>query len=87
MSKLICKVRLDRNVCCGCIDNQIDSNNFKSCEGCGLKEQEYEIIKVGHSLFIGDWAIVLSADGKIGRVALNRVYDVKRVFIGVDFAK
>ena len=79
MSKLICKVRLDHNICCGCLDNQIDDNNFKSCEGCELREQDYEIIKVGHSLFVGDWAMVLCPNGTIKRVPLDRVYDAKHV--------
>lgn len=80
MEKLICKVRVDaRNVCYGCLDDQIRENSYKSCEHCELKNREYEILKVGHSLFIGDWAMVLGPDGTIKRVALDRVYDVKRV--------
>lgn len=79
MEKLICKVRLDHNICCDCIDRQCEDSEFKSCDGCELRNQDYEIIKVGHSLFIGDWAMVLGPDGKIKRVKLDRVYDVKRV--------
>ena len=86
MDKLICKVRLNHNICCGCLDDQIEENNFKSCEGCELRDREYEILKIGHSLFIGDWAMVLGPDGKIKRVELDRVYDVKSVYIGIDFA-
>ena len=79
MSKLVCKLKIDKNTCYSCLDDQISSNKYIACEKCELKKREYEILSMGHSLFKGDWAMVLRPDGAIERVSLDRVYDVRHI--------
>ena len=86
MQKLICKVK-DDNVCYGCIDRQIKDGFEKNCTGCTDNYYEGEILSFGHGLFVGDYAMVLRPDGRVERVPFKKIYDVKRAFIGIDFAK
>ena len=72
----VCKVKPHPNTCHVCIDMQNTYNQFESCSECIHTNEEYELISVGTSLKGGDWAMVLKG-GKIEKVALNRVYDVK----------
>ena len=46
------------------------------CSKCKLNTDTYELLQVGTGFWSGDYAMV-QKDGKITKVSLNRVYDVK----------
>ena len=76
--KILCKVNPDNNTCCGCIDDQWSGViKKKSCKECLSRIPDYEILQLGHTFFGGDWAMVLNDEGKIERVKLSRVFDVR----------
>lgn len=72
----ICKVRPNRNQCCACLDNQISNNVVLDCQTCSLNTKTYELLQIGTGFWSGNYAMVQN-DGKIEKVALNRIYDVK----------
>ena len=73
MNKL-CKVKPLNCHICVAADKNYDMDY--DCEKCEKNKAVYELISVGHSDSIGDWAMVMK-DGVIRRVALSRVWDVK----------
>lgn len=74
----VCKVRLSEDPCLGCIDRQIDRGEFRGCDNCYVAA-EYELLKIGVStMFRRDYAMVLM-DGKVKRVPLDAVYDIREV--------
>lgn len=76
--KILCKVLPEQNTCCCCIADQLDGiTEHLDCYDCLDRIPDYEILQFGHSLFIGDWAMVLSSDGKVERVKLDRVKRVR----------
>lgn len=77
--KILCKVLPDHNLCCDCIDGQEDGRSEKlACNDCLDRAPDYEILQFGHSLFGGDWAMVL-LDGEVERVKLDRVKRVRTI--------
>ena len=78
--RLICKIKPDDNVCCGCLDMQFDGRiNPRDCEECLETIGKCEIVHFGHSFLKGDWALVLTASGTIKKIPVDRLFDVKRV--------
>lgn len=61
----ICKVRSDRSTC-------------SDCSKCKLNTDIYELLQIGTGFWSGDYAMV-QKDGKITKVSLSRVYDVKEI--------
>jgi hypothetical protein len=78
--KILCKVKPKYDTCCVCIDEHSDRHEFIDCQKCKLHIPEYEVLKIGYTLFKGDYAIVL-LDGKVERVSLDRLFDVRTVHV------
>lgn len=72
----ICKVRPDHSTCSACVATQEMFNVVDDCIKCKLNTDTYELLQVGTVFWSGDYAMV-QKDGKITKVSLNRVYDVK----------
>ena len=72
----ICKVRPDRSTCSACIDTQEMFNVVDDCGKCKLNTDTYELLQIGTGFWSGNYAMV-QKDGKITKVSLNCVYDVK----------
>lgn len=82
---ILCKVMPETNDCCCCIDDQLTGFKKKiECCDCLDNLPTYAILQFGHSLFIGDWAMVCR-NGKVERVSLDRVKKVEVIsgFMGV----
>ena len=76
--KILCKVLPDDNTCCNCIADQWDGyKEHLECSDCLDRIPDSEVLQFGHSLFIGDWAMVLDSDGHVERVKLDRVKRVR----------
>lgn len=72
----ICKVRPSYDQCSECLDYQIYCGEVLNCQTCSLNTNTYELLQIGTGFWSGDYAMV-QKDGKIEKVALNRIYDVK----------
>lgn len=72
----VCKVTPDRSICYQCIAISDMSDIIPDCKTCELNTATYELLQIGTGFWSGDYAIV-QKDGKITKVALHRVYDVK----------
>ena len=72
----ICKVRSDRSTCSACIATQEMFNVVDDCSKCKSNTDIYELLQIGTGFWSGDYAMV-QKDGKITKVSLSRVYDVK----------
>ena len=72
----ICKVRPDHSTCSACVATQEIFNVVDDCIKCKLNTDTYELLQVGTGFWSGDYAMG-QKDGKITKVSLNRVYDVK----------
>ena len=72
----ICKVRPDYSTCSACVATQVMFDVVDDCSKCKLNTDTYELLQVGTGFCSGDYAMV-QKDGKITKVSLNRVYDVK----------
>ena len=72
----ICKVRPDHSTCSTCIATQEMFNVVDDCGKCKLNTDTYELLQVGTGFWSGNYAMVQKG-GKIMKVSLNRVYDVK----------
>jgi peroxiredoxin len=51
-------------------------NMVDDCSRCKLNTDTYELLQIGTGFWSGDYAMV-QKDGKITKVSLNRVYDIK----------
>ena len=76
--KKICKVKLDSSTCHICFETQIAFDMVYNCYKCDLNTREYELLQIGTSFWSGNYAMV-QYDGKIKKVSLSRVYDIKEV--------
>lgn len=88
--KILCKVYPSENTCFGCIDEQLRGDRDQmDCKECRAKIPDSEILQFGHSLFFGDWAMVLGSEGNVERVKLSRVKDVRteHCYIGLDLSR
>ena len=74
----ICKVRSDRSTCSACIATQEMFNVVDDCSKCKSNTDIYELLQIGTGFWSGDYAMV-QKDGKITKVSLSRVYDVKEI--------
>lgn len=72
----ICKVRPDRSTCSDCLDTQEMYNVVDDCSKCKLNTDTYELLQIGAGFFGVGYAMV-QKDGKIIKVSLSRIYDVK----------
>ena len=72
----ICKVKPDRSTCSACLDIQEMCNVVDDCRKCKLNTDTYELLQIGTGFLSGDYAMV-QKDGKITKVSLSRIYDVK----------
>ena len=72
----ICKVRPDRSTCSDCLATQEMFNVVDDCSKCKLNTDTYELLQIGAGFFSVDYAMV-QKDGKITKVSLSRIYDVK----------
>lgn len=72
----ICKVRPDRSTCSACLDTQEMFNVVNDCSKCKLNTDTYELLQIGAGFLGVDYAMV-QKDGKITKVSLSRIYDVK----------
>ena len=70
------KVRPDRSTCSACVATQEMFNVVDDCSRCKLNTDTYELLQIGTGFWSGDYAMV-QKDGKITKVSLNRVYDIK----------
>jgi hypothetical protein len=50
-------------------------DDLPDCSKCGYRSKRYELVEIVHGIF-NDYAFV-QADGKIHKVALDRVCDIK----------
>lgn len=76
--KKICKVKPDRSTCSACLETQMMFDVVDDCSKCELNTREYELIQIGTSFWSSDYAMV-QYDGKIEKVSLNRVYDIREI--------
>ena len=72
----ICKVRPDRSTCSDCLATQEMYNVVDDCSKCKLNTDTYELLQIGAGFFGVGYAMV-QKDGKISKVSLSRIYDVK----------
>lgn len=72
----VCKVKPDVSTCADCLAMGILFSKIENCSKCKLSKDEYELMQIGTEFCGDDYAMVLR-NGKIKKVALNRVYDVK----------
>lgn len=72
----VCKVRPDRSICSQCLAISDASGIIPDCKACA---DTYELLQIGAGFLSVGYAIV-QKDGKITKVALSRVYDVKEIY-------
>lgn len=72
----ICKVRPDRSTCSDCLATQEMYNVVDDCSKCKLNTDTYELLQIGAGFLGVDYAMV-QKDGKITKVSLSCIYDVK----------
>lgn len=75
----ICKVKPSKKECEICKINAFHMEESVDCDKCQFSNNVYELVALGYNRSIGDWAMVYREDGKIERVKLDRVYDVREV--------
>lgn len=75
MSK-ICRVRPERSTCSACVATQEMFDVVDDCSKCAYNTANYELLQIGTGFWSGDYAMV-QRDGKIAKVSLSRVYDVR----------
>lgn len=73
----ICKIKPSDDICCSCLDGQIQHGVILDCVMCEHKLTSYELLSICHGLFY-DYAMVLM-DGRIKKVPLKSVYNVREV--------
>lgn len=69
----VCKVMPDRSICSQCLAISDASDIIPDCKECA---DTYELLQVGTGFWSVNYAMV-QKDGKITKVSLSRVYDVK----------
>lgn len=75
----VCKVRPDYNTCCCCTDDQLKRYiETIECKECLSKQPEHEILKIFTTVFGKVYALVI-IDGKIEKLPIDRLYDVREV--------
>lgn len=74
--KILCKVKPEYDTCCTCIDENTDKKIVADCEKCKSRIPVYEVLQFGHGFWEGDWAMVLTDDGTVEKVELDRLFNV-----------
>ena len=74
----ICKVKPDTDTCSACMETQQIFDVVEDCSKCKLNTENYELLQIGTSFLSGNYAMV-QKDGKIQKVSLKRIYDVREV--------
>lgn len=75
--KKICKVKPDSATCSACVETQMMFDVVDDCKKCDLNTRVYELLQIGTS-FWGSYAMV-QYNGRIEKVSLSRVYDIREV--------
>lgn len=75
MENRVCKIRPLYYQCRSCMDIDMEMEAVSDCSKCTYNTTDYELIGVG-SGFLGGYALVQN-DGKIEKVSLGRVYDIR----------
>ena len=70
-----CKVKPSASECQMCADTADYFDGIPNCSQCGYKTIRYELLEIVSGIF-NDYAFVQS-NGKISKVVLDRVYDIK----------
>ena len=73
----VCKLYPDGFACKNCMDGEKLYGQTRDCSKCN-HNSEYELLLIGTGFWSGDYAMV-QKDGKIKKVALCDVYDVKEI--------
>ena len=68
---MICKVKPEKRICKSCLEVQVMCNVVETCKQCLDNKPYCTLLHLE-----GDYAHVLN-DGKIEKVSLDRIYDVK----------
>lgn len=70
----ICRLKPDYNVCCSCIDTQVDTGEKKDCNICP-EHSWVRIVHMGCTVFGKEYAFVYGpiTDWKIQKVDANRI--------------
>lgn len=74
----ICKLKPRCATCSACIETQQMFDVVDDCSECELNTATYELLQIGTVFWSGNYAMV-QKDGKIQKVPLSRVYDIKEV--------
>ena len=69
----VCKIKPDYGTCSACYDMAELSDEFPSCASCS--QEEYELLET-HCSFWNDYAVIIK-DGKLEKVSMWRVYDIR----------
>ena len=70
-----CRVRPTSGECHMCMDITDYYDQIPDCSKCGYKTKRYELVEIVSGIF-NDYAFVQS-NGKIHKVSLDRVFDIK----------
>lgn len=74
-----CKIKPEVNTCLSCVDVQVAYNQIENCNQCELTKRQYTLVSVGvGGIFATPYAIV-QYNGKLEKVALDRVYNIREV--------
>lgn len=71
----VCKIHPLYSECRNCLEIQMEGEFVSDCTKCLRNTEEYELLGVG-SGFFGAYAMV-QKDGKIEKVSLSRVHDIR----------
>lgn len=74
----ICRLKLDKNDCFSCIDDQIRMRFYRDCKKCKSKERWYQIVGTHTSIFGKEYALIIRYD-QIEKVPYEQIYNIKEV--------
>lgn len=72
----VCKVNPKATTCRKCLGMAVSYDTDVNCEVCEEKNKEYELLQFACDIDGNDYAFILR-EGKISKVKLHRVFDVK----------
>lgn len=72
----VCKVNPKASTCRVCLQAAVMYDMEAICSKCEEKNAEYELLQIACDVDGNDYAFLLK-DGKINKVKLSRVFDVK----------
>lgn len=75
----VCRIKPSISICLDCEVIDPDWGLVCDCENCPREVGNYELLKIGvGTMFRRDYAMVL-IDGKVKRVPLKDIYDIREV--------